>query len=221
MASQSKNFISLVALGGQNPQILNVDFLKANKMVPSDEPPFNELFQQEKPFTKFISTPVFSNLVLGPIEFIVDEQRFQIRDTSINNWTDTKILYIAQNYYDTLRYTPLKMVGINFNSEITFATSKESMSFQQLFLPESSQVLGIISNSDISANIVLRYRYSDNGARVTLTINPPNKANDKRIINFNYEFDFIDWPNFKSELTKMPEIAKYYESILDQLLKAI
>ncbi|MCK4819585.1 hypothetical protein KA005_27705 [bacterium] len=47
MASQSKNFISIVALGGQNPQILNVDFLKNNKIIPIDEAPFDQLFKQE------------------------------------------------------------------------------------------------------------------------------------------------------------------------------
>ena len=51
MAEINKNFISFVALGRPNPQILNVDFLKDNKIVPVDEPPFDKLFQQEKPFT--------------------------------------------------------------------------------------------------------------------------------------------------------------------------
>ncbi len=221
MAELKKVFMSLVALGGQNPQIINVDFLKNYKIVPIDEPPFNELFQQEKPYTTFVSTPVFSNLAFGPIEFIVDEQRFQIRDNSIGDWVDTKILDIALKYYEILEYTPLKKVGINLASELSFKTSQEAMEFQRLFLPESAPVCGMIPNADLTASITLNYPEPDNGSNITLTINPLNKTNNNRGINFNYEFDFTDWQNFKEELEKMPTRAISSDSIINELLKAI
>jgi len=221
MANLKKNFISFVALGGQNPQIINVDFLKDNKIIPIDEPPFDELLKQEKPFTKFVSTPVFSNLALGPIEFIVDEQRFQIRDTSINNWTDTKILGIAQKYYEVLEYTPLKKVGINFNSELTFETSQEAVKFQKLFLPENVPILKIISNNDLTASIVLNYHEPDNEHNISLAINRLNETKNNRTINFNYEFYFIDWQQFNDQLVKIPEITKNCDEILCLLIEAI
>jgi len=221
MADLSKNFMSFVALGSQNPQILNVDFLKREKIVPIDQPPFNTLFQQKKPFSKFISTPVLSNLVLDTIEFIIDEQRFQIRDKSVADWIDTKILHIAQKYFEILKYTPLKVVGINMNSKITFSTSKEEETFQSLFLMQESKIVQVLSKSNILASTVLRYAYSDNGGRIALTIEQPKKINNERIVNFNYEFDFTDWKNFKSELTKFPDVPKYCDSVLNQLLEAI
>jgi len=221
MAELSKNFISFVALGGQNPQILNIDFLKAGDIIPVNQPPFDELLKQEKPVKKFVSVPGFANLVLDNIEFIVDESRFQIREKGISEWSDTKILEIAKKYFEVLRYTPLKLVGLNLNSIITFGSSKEATSFQELFLSENSRIVGIIGKDKIAASIVFRYPYSNQGARITLTIEQPNKENKKRAVNFNYEFDFTSWTKFGSELGKISEISNYFDSIIQKLLEAI
>jgi hypothetical protein len=221
MANLKRNFLSLVALGRPNPQILTVDFLKVNKIISTDEPPFDKLFQQEKAVKKFLSVPGFTNLVLGNIEFIVDETRFQIREDGISGWTETKIIDIAKKYFEVLRYTPLNLVGINLNSIITFDTSEEAHNCQKLCLPEDSQLARIISNDNIIASSVLRYPFSDGEGRITLIIEQPDKENKKRVVNFNYEFDFIDWTRFKSELEKVPEIGAYSDSILDRLLGAI
>ena len=221
MASQSKNFISLVALGGQNPQILNLDFLKINDIIPVSEPPFDQLLKEERPVKKFVSVPGFTNLVIGNLEFIVDEQRFQIRDSAVSEWMETKIIDIAKKYFEVLPYTPLKLVGVNLNSTITFHSSEEAINCQQLCLPQDSGLARIISQDNVSASSILRYPYRDDGGRVTLTIEQPNKENNKRLVNFNYEFDFTDWVNFRSELGKISEIAEYSESILGQLLEAI
>jgi len=223
MANQSKNFISIVALGGQNPQILNVDFLKDNKIIPIDEAPFDQLFRQEKPVKKYISLPGLANLVLGNIELVIDEGRFQVRETAISEWIDTKIIDIAKRYFEVLSYTPLKMIGLNFNSTIVFDTPEEAENCQQLCLPKDSKLAKIISrdNINISASSVLRYPYGDDGGRIMLTIKQPNKENNRRIVNSNYEFDFTDWTNFGSELNKISEIADYADGIVEQLLKAI
>ena len=221
MAEISKNFISLVALGGLNPQILNVDFLKVNKIVPTSEPPFDKLFQQQKPFTKFISTPIVSELLLENIHFIVEEGRFQIRDVAVSEWDKTKVLAIAIKYFEVLPYTPLKTVGLNLNATITFETNQEAQKFQQIFLPEKSKVIGIISKENIVADLVLHYSYSDNGERISLSLSQQNNTKIKRILNFNYEFDFIDWTHFGAELNKISQISKYFDSILEQLLKGI
>ena len=119
-----------------------------------DEPPFDKLFQQEKPFTKFISTPVMSNLVLENIEFTIDEARFQIRDTVISDWAGTKIFDITQKYFEVLPYTPLDVIGINFNVTITFSAPEENANFQQLFLSKNSEITKIISKDKLCINIV-------------------------------------------------------------------
>ena len=221
MAKISKNFVSIVAMGSLNPQILNVDFLKDNKIVPIDKPPFDILFQQDKPFTRFISTPVLSNLVLENIEFIIEQGRFQIRDVAVSEWAKTKVMDITKRYFNVLRYTPLKVIGINFNATISFSGLEEVVNFQKLFLSENAKVTSIISKDNITAGLVLCYPYSDNGGRITLILERLNKTKDKRVVSFNYEFDFVDWPKFKAELGRITEIADYFDSILSQILESI
>jgi len=221
MAELSKNFLSFVALGGQNPQILNLDFLKAKDIIPVKEPPFDELLKQEKPMKKFVSIPGLANLALGNIEFVIDEGRFQIRETAISEWVETKIIDIAKKYFEVLPYTPLKLVGINLNSTIAFDTLEETVNCQQLCLPKGSQLERIISRNNITASLVLRYPYRDDGGRIMLTIEQPNKENNKRTVNVNYEFDFTDWGSFNRELAKFSYIAGYSESVLAKLIKAI
>ncbi|MCK4819586.1 hypothetical protein KA005_27710 [bacterium] len=175
---------------------------------------------------KYISLPGLANLALGNIELVIDEGRFQVRETAISEWIDTKIIDIAKRYFEVLPYTPLKMIGLNFNSTIVFDTPEEAENCQQLCLPKDSQLAKIISrdNINISASSVLRYPYGDDGGRIMLTLEQPNKENNRRMVNFNYEFDFTNWAHFRSELEKFSKIADYSDSILAglvELLKAI
>jgi hypothetical protein len=220
MATQSKNFVSFVALGGQNPQILSIDFLKANQIIEVEKPPFDELVKQDKPPVKFISVPSFTNLVIGKISFIVDEQRFIIREDGIQEWSETKILDIADKYFRVLPYTPLKVVGINFNSLVTFDTPEEAKRCQELCLGEDSKLAKIVGQDNILTSCVLRYEYGTHGdGRITLRIEQPNKEGTKRQINFNYEFDFTDWDTFRAKLQKVQDVSDYCDTILDKIME--
>jgi hypothetical protein len=223
MANQSKNFISFVALGGLNPQILNIDFLKTNGIISTNDSPFDKLLKQGSTPDKFISLPGLANIVVANIEFLVDQQRFQIRDTKVSEWAETKILDIANRYFKVLSYTPLKLVGVNFNSTIAFDTSEEAGNFQELFFPRDNHIARIISKQGINASSILRYPYSDSGdgGHIQLTIEQPDTENRQRVVNLNYEFNFTDWATFRSELEKVPEIGKYCDHILEQFVKAI
>lgn len=220
MASINKNHISLVAIGRQNPQILTVDFLRSEGIIPKDESPFKELFQGEKPFTEFISTPPFTKLAFGPIEFFVDEKRFQVRANGITDWCENAVMSIAEKYYQVLPHTPLQIVGINLNATLTFSSVEEGIGFQSLFLPEDSRILGLIEN-EVTASTVLQYPYANNDGRITLTFEKPNKEKTKRGINFNYEFDFTDWDSFRAKLTQFPEIASYWDGMIEKLLEML
>lgn len=217
MANIQKNFASIIALGGQNPQILNEDFLKINKIIPAQAP-----FDKK---TNFISTPPFATIAFGPIEFLVEEQRFQIREAGLADWNETQIFDITIEYYKVLKYTPVKAVGINLNCQVDFENVEESIKFQKLLFPEKSKILEIISKDNIDISMRLRYPYSDNG-RVLLTIDRSSQDNLQRQLSFNYEFDCIEgketnWKMVQTELSHVNNIADYFSSIIDKLLEAI
>ena len=221
MASQSKNFISFVAIGRPNPQILNIDFLRNNRILPLEEESPGRLPDQEKDVKKFVSVPGFANLALENIEFIVDEGRFQITEKDLSEWTETKILEIAKRYFKVLPYTPLKVVGVNLNSTVSFKTSDEACRFQELLLPKDGRLAKILSADTVTASIVLRYSYPTQGGRAALTIDQPDKDNKKRVVNFNREFDFMDWQTFANELDKISDVSQYADSVIEHLLKVI
>jgi hypothetical protein len=220
MANMNKNFISLIAIGGQNPQILNINFLRDNHILPSDNEPYKTLLKREKPCDRFVSVPGFTNLIIGNVEFIVDEQRFQVRANAISKWNDFGIAEITKAYFKTLPYTPLKIVGINFNSTISFADSVQSAKMQSLFLPEGSPILNILSQKQIIGSTILRYPFENDGGMITVTIDPPMDTNS-RAINFNYEFKFSGWPSFNKEIGKLSEIGNYCDSIITKLYEAL
>jgi len=217
MADIQKNFASVVALGSQNPQILNEDFLKINKII-TDQPPFDQ-----KP--SFVSTPPFTTIAFGSVEILVEEQRFQIREAGLSDWNETHIFDIAINYYDILKYTPVKTVGLNLSCQIDFENIEEAEKFQKLLLPAKSKIIEIISEDNVDISLRLRYPYADNG-RVLLTIDRLRPDTLQRQLGFNYEFNCsedgsTDWSMFKLELSNVNNLSDYFSKIIDNLLEAI
>jgi len=221
MAEVQKSSVNFVALGRQNPQILNVEWLKVNNIVPSDKEPFRTFFAREKQFDRFVSTPVFSNLLLGPIEFVIDEQRFQVQDKAIDQWPKSLIFQIAQRYFEVLPHTPLRLVGVNLAAKILFASPDEDRKFQGLFLPNNAKLLEITETREGNASVVLRYPFPGAKARAALTINQRAKENYERLINFNYEVDCSDIETLKSTVSVLPDVGAYYDSILRKLKEAL
>jgi hypothetical protein len=221
MAETKKAFVSLIAVGRPNPQILNVDFLRNNDILPADRPPFAELFKEKQPFTSFVSTPVMANLVFGHIDFLIDEQRFQIRDARVSEWSETSIFDITKKYFDILPYTPLSHIGFNLNTAVTFESPDEARAFQELFVPADSRGLAIVARTTVVADVALRYSYPNNGARMTLTLAQLPREKNMKAVNFNYEFDFAGWPEFGQELRRVREIGEYADTTLAQLLGAL
>lgn len=218
MANIQKYFASVVALGSQNPQILNEDFLKINKIIPSDQSPFDKK-------TSFLSTPPFATIAFGSIEILVEEQRFQIREAGLLNWNETHIFDIAIDYYKILKYTPVKTVGLNLNCQIDFENIEEADKFQKLLLPEKSNIIEIISEDNIDISLRLRYPHMDNG-QVLLTIDRSSPDKLQRQLSFNYEFDCLkdgktEWSIFVAELSNVNKLSDYFSGIIDKLLETI
>ena len=217
MAKIEKNFVSVVALGSQNPQILNEDFLKVNKIIPSEQ----SIFEKK---TNFISTPILTTIAFGSVEIIVEERRFQIRHTNLPSWTETPIFDIVIKYYDVLKFTPVETAGFNFNCKIVFDSLEEANNFHKILLPDTSKIKEIISE-DVDVGMKLLYSYKDNG-RVLLTIERLIHEKSERVLNFNYEFSCLKdgqtkWSIFKERLSKVDQLTQYFSDITGRLLEII
>jgi hypothetical protein len=97
------NYQSVVAIGGFNPAILTPDFLRNQCHFESDHEPTG------------LTTPVTTKLKYGNIEFIMELNRFQVKLEEIQDFADKSIVDVVLEYLRILEYTPLSMLGLNFN----------------------------------------------------------------------------------------------------------
>ena len=194
-----KSVVNLTVVGRPNPQILTVDFLRGNKIIPKDEKPFKKLLRQETPFTEFISTPVL---------FV---------DRKVVDWARTPIASIGRKYFAVLKHTPVRLVGFNLTAILTTDDAAALQTLQEICLPKNSRILDIIGQDSVSADAVLRYPYSADEGRITLSIRRTGKDKDEYNINLNHEVDFTDWKAFDSYLERLNAIGHYFDSILGKL----
>ena len=101
------NFISIVTIGNFNPAILTPSFL----IRYCD-------FSKELELKKGQTTPVVSKLDYENILFNMDLGRFQVLEKGIQDTKNVKILKYLLKYFEILKYTPIYIMGINFNSTI-------------------------------------------------------------------------------------------------------
>lgn len=221
MASLKKNSINIIALGGQNPQILNIDFLKGNGILPVDSEPFSTLLARKEPCDEIVSVLGLTKLVIGDIEFVVTPDRFAIRQLKIDNWSDNVIGDIAIKYFKVLPYTPLSVVGINLNSTIAFKTLIKQQAFQNLYFNENNDIIKMLGSPNIDADLTLRFPAPMDSGRITMTINQPNLTDQTQAINFNYEFEYIDISTFESQMDDFQNIANYFDGILNTFVEGI
>jgi hypothetical protein len=215
MAQISKNFITVVVLGDHNPQILNVDFLTHNKIVNPSEPGF-EIMNQPKKFKDFLSTPPFARLDLGTIEFIVQQDRYQIKESQISQWSNTRIIRITRAYFTVLPHTPIRVVGLNMNIKIQFNNQNEADTFNRLIIPANSPLPQLAQMANPEGSIVLRHPSPVGDGRSTFTIGHTEKTGLERSINFNFEYDCSGTPDW-SRLEILPELGQYFDSLAEAL----
>jgi hypothetical protein len=99
------NFISIITLGNFNPAILTPSFLSEHcgyKAISNSKP-------------KGQTSPVASVIDFENITFLVELEKFQIMEKNLSNFKDNTIIDLALNYLQKLRFTPLFVMGINFN----------------------------------------------------------------------------------------------------------
>ena len=124
----SYNFLSLVALGSFNPAILTPDFL--NNVC---ELELGELTGQTPK-----EIPVHKRLDFNRLHFIVDINRFQIKEDGIEDkeFRESKQLEYFDAYYKKLPYTPLTAIGMNINVNLEIEKIKAETFFEKITAPK-------------------------------------------------------------------------------------
>lgn len=216
MSQFKGQFFSIIFIGRQNPQILTPAFLIDNDIIPKTREPFKTILagKEANPFTEFISTPVLASLRYSNISIVVEENRYQIQDNNFDDLISSPIIQITKDYFGKiLRYTPLKIGGINFNGIIEFKDEKEEHSFDERLGIGRNKLSTFTGTSEIKYGMTFSYPYSNGFIEVQL---PKPKLPDMRQcgINFNYEFKYADMDSFVSNLDNIPSLYEKFNDLL-------
>jgi hypothetical protein len=218
MPSFEGKFFSIVFLGRQNPQILTHDFLVSNRVLPTDREPFSGLLGKRdgSPFTEFISTPVLTTIKYGPISMLVEENRYQIRDDTLQHPPASPIIEITKVYFGKLlRYTPLQIGGMNFNGVIRFGDTRDEQQFDERLGIDRRQISGLTSSEDLRVGMTVSMPWHKGSAEIQLP--KPRDRSQPGAINFNYEFQYADIDSFLANLDDAGLVHERFRQILNAL----
>jgi len=209
------NYVSIVVLGNFNPSILTPNFM----INYCDFPKGIELKRGD-------TTVVVSSLDYGDIAFIAELERFQAIERNIEDTRNIRILKYLINYFEILKYTPINILGVNFNTTIekvkqaVFNTLDKSDKIKDFFdieeLNYSKTInLGVASTTNLSWK--LTYNTAD-GYKTRTVI---NLKNNNLIINKNFEIKVNRGENIRDIiiLKEYSDFEKKYSSFLKFLTK--
>ena len=204
-------YFSIVFIGKQNPAILNHDFLERNNVIPREKEPFSTLYSKNKgkPFNDTITTQIFAAIRYDHISITVEENKFQIIDEKLGDPTQSPILPMTKKYFgELLRYTPMKLGGINFNGEIEFKTQKDQDSFDAELGISKSKLKKKIDEKKLTVGVIFSFPW-ENGI-VQVQIPKPKDRAKRCAVNFNYEFKFSDMDTFLKNLNDTGKAHKKF-----------
>ena len=207
-------FLSIIFIGGLNPQILNHDFLLNNGIIPKDQEPFKEfLIGDGKSFTDFISTPPFASIKYGPISITVDEKSYQIVDARFKNKPSNMIIEITKKYFgEILKFTPLRVGGINLNGIIQFNDAQDEQKFDAL-LGITKKNLTEISNTD-DVRVGIEFTFPWKNGMIAVQVSKPRDRKKPGKLQLNYEF----WDkNLDVLLKNLDDFDQLYTKFIDLL----
>ncbi len=208
-------FFSIVFIGRHNPQILNHDFLINNEILPVNEEPFKSILAKEdkNPFTEFVSTPVLATIKYGSISIVIEEGRYQIKDTNCADPATSAIVQITKKYFgEILRYTPLNVGGINFNGNITFNGEEDEQEFDKNFGFNRNPLCDYTGTKDIRLGMAFSFQWLEGIVDVQI---PKSKGpSGSCTINFNYEFKHDDMESFFVNLDKAEQTHQKFRNLL-------
>ena len=219
----SPKFFSIVFLGSQNPQILNHDFLINNQILPIEKDPFKSLMEgaskEHPPFTQYISTPLVTTLTYKWISIIIEQNRFQIKDTNYNTPLESPIISIPKEYFGrVLRHTPIILGGINFGGSIVFSDAEDETGFDERLGINSQkfrQLLGL-ARAQYSPQIRLVWDEEREG-KFELKLNKSKSGSADCGVTFNFEFIYKDMDGFMKNVDESGEVHKQFYTILRKL----
>lgn len=213
-------FISIVFIGKQNPQVLNHDFLLSKGILPKDQNPFKDLFaaQDRQPFTTFVATPNFATITYGPICIAVESNRYQITDNDFKEPPLSPIIQITKKYSETLlQDTPPQVGGVNLNGIIKFTDDSDEQVLDERMGISKEHLSKIISSPNV--RIALNFHFPWHKGIVDIQL--PKLKGSPRLgaINLNYEFKNPDanLNGFLKNLDDFPEVYRKFTALLKSL----
>jgi len=219
----SPKFFSIVFLGSQNPQILNHDFLINNQILPIQREPFKSMMaavsNETPPFTQYISTPLVTTLTYKWISIIIEQNRYQIKDTHSTKPSESPIISIPKEYFGrVLRHTPITLGGINFAGNISFLNSDDESTFDENLgiNRQKFQLKFGLFRAEYSPKIRLVWdEEQEDGFELSLT--KSKSVSGGCAANFNFEFFYNNMDSFMKKLDEAGKAHERFYSILRKL----
>lgn len=213
-------FFSIVFIGRQNPQILNHDFLIRNKVLPVEREPFRSLIKEssdKKPaFTEYLSTPVVTTLAYKWISIIVEENRFQIKDSNFKEPLKSPIVSITKKYFgEILRYTPFRFGGMNFAGKLSFLNEDDERDFDDRLGIDSKKFETNFKTKEVRYSSRISLPWS--GGQIELRVEKPKEGLKDGNMNFNFEYIYEDIDKFIGKLDGAEKVYRKFNEILKNL----
>lgn len=199
-----RNYSSVVTVGGFNPSIFTPDFLTKECKIKLGDSGESRV------------TPVLSDIKSGNIEFLMELNRFQILVRNLSDFNNQFPLETMLCYLEILKYTPLSLLGINFNYTLMGCDSSELVKKFSDVLDAGDAFNVEPSGVNISAKKINGNALRINEATISHETDKLFKnsirltfSTDNVTINDNYEMNGLD-----KEREKIKEVLNYFPTLL-------
>jgi hypothetical protein len=207
------HFSVVVLAEGNNPTILNPDFLKNNNIVD----------QKFTPATVLCTPPVSQVAYSEGISIVAEFEKLQFIDERADRIPDASpIPSIASKYLQILPHVKYTAVGINFSGHRRFDDLGAAKSFiLKKFIKEGPWFN--VQEQDIGAGV--NFVYSHDNVRRTVNINPGELKKEQEFpvvsvrYNHNCDVQSSSLESLTSFIANWPEAFKYYTEFCENLFK--
>jgi hypothetical protein len=192
--------LSIIALGGWNPQIFSPDWIKNN--ICDDK-------QSQVDFAVQVNNPIaLPRLGFDGVYLFVDPMRLEIKPQDSQIESFSKCLKYLKKILEILKHTPVISFGINF----AFVNDGDKDDIMQNFILKDIACFDAEENK-LKTTIIQRAFEQKDKSVMNLYI---TKGDDKEIISFNYHRDVKNADECVQELAD-DIIEKYQKKCLSIL----